>query len=527
MCAFELSQQDEERHPCRSDAGVPGPGVERVPAPLVKAEANLLRLPLFALHTKGLKSLDGIECRGRIVRDGQAHAFTFRATRNTATPYPGPLARSAHLAFLSLVTEAGLPFENPLTFRWRDLCRRMGIVYGGQIVRHLKEAITATAGLLLQSEFALYSKADGRLIHTAQDALHLYDRVCFVGTPLPEGGVADTNYLWLSDWYLNNLNALFTAPLDYGLWRHLDAKSPIASRLYEFLLLNFYGKAPVLRINYETLVQFLPVRAERYRSSAKRQLESALQLLTAARVVGQVEWAGSKDGLAQLHLYRGTLLAALPGKGGVEAAEPAEEFAGTVAVKELRNVKPPEWSLVADFYRLWTGEARHRPTAKELAQAKGLLEEHGVVKAKNLIERVVKRMKVEWPEAKTFGAIATYLPAILRDDEREQGRAEEEREERLRQQAEEDQHRRKRAEKEELRRRWRPVWDALPDVERKAIEQHAARRWPHYTRLPHLLEGRCLEELARRNGEGVEETALAETPSPMTQPFTAGAMGGE
>ena len=54
----------------------------------MKAEANLLRLPLFALHTKGLRSLDGIECRGSLTRDGSAHDFIFRATRNTATAYP-------------------------------------------------------------------------------------------------------------------------------------------------------------------------------------------------------------------------------------------------------------------------------------------------------------------------------------------------------------------------------------------------------------------------------------------------------
>src|SRR5438876_10327669 len=87
-------------------------------AQLIKVEANLLRLPLFALGTKGLKTLDGIECRGRHTRDGQTHEFTFRATRNTATLYPGPLARSAHLAFLSLVTEAGLPIRGPITWKW-------------------------------------------------------------------------------------------------------------------------------------------------------------------------------------------------------------------------------------------------------------------------------------------------------------------------------------------------------------------------------------------------------------------------
>ena len=92
------------------------------------------------------------------------------------------------------------------------------------------------------------------------------NEVAFASEALPDGSVADTNHLWLAEWYLANLNALFTAPLDYDLWRRLDEKSSIASRLYEFLLLNFYGGLPVLRIGYEKLAQFLPVRPERYES---------------------------------------------------------------------------------------------------------------------------------------------------------------------------------------------------------------------------------------------------------------------
>src|SRR5258705_77706 len=72
------------------DAGREGPLVEvsatdpDVLPRIVKVEANLLRLPLFALHTKGLRALDGIECRGRLARDEVAHEFTFRAYRSTA-----------------------------------------------------------------------------------------------------------------------------------------------------------------------------------------------------------------------------------------------------------------------------------------------------------------------------------------------------------------------------------------------------------------------------------------------------------
>src|SRR5256714_12888375 len=119
MCAMDKSNGDHDQQlPPFDAATIPGAGGDRGPPRLVRAEANLLRLPLFALHTKGLKTLDGIECRGRITRDGQTHQFTFRATRNTATLYPGPLARAAHLAFLSLLTQKGVPIDNPITWSW-------------------------------------------------------------------------------------------------------------------------------------------------------------------------------------------------------------------------------------------------------------------------------------------------------------------------------------------------------------------------------------------------------------------------
>ena len=51
----------------------------------VKAEANLLRLPLFALHTKGLNTLEGIECHGRIKREGKTQEYVLRISRNTAS----------------------------------------------------------------------------------------------------------------------------------------------------------------------------------------------------------------------------------------------------------------------------------------------------------------------------------------------------------------------------------------------------------------------------------------------------------
>ena len=464
----------------------------------VAVEANLLRLPLFALHTKGLKTLDGIECKGFTDRDGQTHQFVFRAYRNTSTFYPGPLSRSVHLAFLDVVSEMGLPFENPLTWGWRDLCRRIGIQYSGRTLQHLKGAILAVKGLLIHSEYAIYSRAEKRLLCTREAALGLYETVVFQNQRFPEGGEADTNYLWLSSWYLANLNAFFTAPLDYCLWKRLEQRSPIASRLYEFLLLNFCSDIPLLRINYPNLAQMLPVTRMNRVSKVREQLDGPFAILKEHGLIDAVNWVAHKKEIAQLHIFPGR---ALP-RAGRAAELPdrrAPEEPPAIEVKELRNVRPPEWGIVAEFYRLWTGQQFPKPSPKELQRARELIEEHGEARLKALIPIAVERMRVKWPDAKTFNALDRYLPDAARQHDRgaETARRKETEQQRFRQQREEAENQKR--EDEAFRAKWRPVWDNLPEGERDRVRAGLVGKNPLLANMPSLLEIMCLNEVARRN----------------------------
>lgn len=461
----------------------------------IAVEANLLRLPLFALHTKGLRSLDGFECRGRISRNGQTRDFLFRTARSTATMYPGPLSRSAHLAFLSLVTERGLPTQNPITWTWHDLCRRMGSSPSGRAVQRLKKAIEATAGLTLFSQDAVYSKPDGRPLQTRQ-ATHLYDTVTFVNQPLPDGGVADRNYLWLSPWYLNNLNALFTAPLDHELWRFLDKRSPIASRLYELLLVNFFNKAPQFRINYGRLTQMLPVRPERYLSDAQRQFATAFALLKQVRITGPVDWGERTGEIAQLHFHRGDRLErggrVSAGERPVRPDEPAE----LLAVTEVRRL--PEQVLVAEFYRLWTGDTPPRLRPKELELANQLMSRYGKSRLKGLLPVVIEQLKKHWPGAKTFLAVESYIEAAAAQfDQRE--RQQKQRQQQLRQwRTDEQQALHMEAARKQFEAKWLPVWQELPPTEQESIRQQVLDEQPMFRHAPGILQSKCLSELARR-----------------------------
>jgi hypothetical protein len=110
------------------------------------------------------------------------------------------------------MTERGFPLQNPITRSWRDLCRRMGVSGSGRAVERMKAAIRSTRGLLISSQSAIYSKSAGKMIRTQERDLGLDDEVAFYSETLPDGSVAETNHLGLADWYLANINALFTAP---------------------------------------------------------------------------------------------------------------------------------------------------------------------------------------------------------------------------------------------------------------------------------------------------------------------------
>lgn len=461
---------------------------------IIRAEANLLRLPLFALTTKGLRNLDGIECSGRIHRDGQTIQFRYSASRNTATFYPGPLARNAHLAFLSMLTERGLSASEPLTWTWSDLCRRMNVSTSGPIITKLKRSITATAGLLIHSESAIYSKPDGKPIETREEALHLYERVVFAGSMMPDGRVADANYLWLSDWYRANLDAFFTAPLDYALWKHLEEKSAIASRMYEFLLLNFHG-TDELRINYETLVKYLPLKSEAYLSQAKQQLGGALELLAENGLVRLVGWEPSQTGLALLHLGKGERFAKLP--TGNPIAIPERFDAGeAVEVKEIRGQHPPEWHLVSDFYREWTKQAFARPTSKELALARQLITEMGATRASAVVRSCIKLLRDKWPDAKAFAAITKYLPEAISEMRKAEDRKAFDKADAVREAAEAE----RKAEEAKRLTAAKALWAGLAEPKREAIRERVRQSQPKSLeeKRPELFERFCLREFAAK-----------------------------
>ena len=259
------------------------------------------------------------------------------------------------MALLSMVAERGFPFENPLSWTWHDLCRRMGLPSSGRRDVELKRAIRATWGLRI---FGM-ERLDGRVRETWR---RLYAECEFRNDARADGSVADANRLWLAPWYLDSLNELHAVPVDYDLWKRLERVAPLASRLYEYLIPSFF-KREVLELSYDRLASAMPVVSEDRRSHAIRQFATALEALQAEGIVAGSAWDAMKGtGRPKLILNRGPRLTPRT------PTEPTADAAPAIAPAEA--IDPAlESRVIEEFYRLLGKRVRPLRSDRTVARA--------------------------------------------------------------------------------------------------------------------------------------------------------------
>jgi len=261
---------------------------EKLPTPtFIKSEVNFVRLPFFALSRKDSSRRIKTEYREFAERDEKKIEILWTVTANAEFGYPTPFDKKVHKAIESIISRRNFPIKNPIDFSICEICKLMNIgTDSGRNYEMVKNALIRTAFAGIQSKGTFYSKNDKRWI---EDAFHLYNRIVFIGETLPNGNTAETNYLFLGDWYIKSLNSSYVKPLDYGFF--LSLKSNVAGRLYEFLSLQFYGTGgEPYSIDYHKLCQVLPISEQKYLSKAIQNLESAHKELIKKGFILKAEW---------------------------------------------------------------------------------------------------------------------------------------------------------------------------------------------------------------------------------------------
>jgi hypothetical protein len=258
---------------------------------VVRSEVNFLVLPFFALWDKDVQKRTETEFRTVIKRDGKKLEIVWNVSANPKYGYPGPFDKTVHKAVEQIISEFPRPVQNPIPLgSFYNLYRTMGFSkIGGSQYKKIKEAFERITTASIKSEGAFYSKEEEEWV---EDIFHLYDRVILKGKKLLNGEIADTNYLYLNSWYLDNINANYVKPIDWDYYNSLE--TPLAQRLYELLGVKFYGvimrRDKELSYRYSTLCDLLPANRQKYLSKAKIVLDPAHKKLQKTGFLANYRW---------------------------------------------------------------------------------------------------------------------------------------------------------------------------------------------------------------------------------------------
>jgi hypothetical protein len=290
-----LLEEDEE------DSG--RPTTDLLPQGIIRSEVNFLTLPFFALSRTDAQKRTTTEYQTTVHRGDERLDVSWIVSANPRYGYPRPFDRQVHKAIEQIISNLQRPIKNPVPLgSIYNIAQILNLKDSGRFYNNIKAAIQRIVTTSIESKGTFYHKEDKRWI---ERTFHLYDDVIFTGEALPNGEVADTNYLFLGNWYLDNLNARYVKPLDYTYYRALQ--SPIASRLYEILGVKFYAGRSFIQYKYSTLCQLLPLTQQRYASDAKKILNPAQEELIRTGFLAKVEWKempGEKHDW-YLHYYPG------------------------------------------------------------------------------------------------------------------------------------------------------------------------------------------------------------------------------
>ena len=208
---------------------------------------------------------------------------------------PTTADRDKYLAFMKIVTDRKAKLgqvQNPIGFTTYELLKGLGLTDAGFHYEEVNQFLERMVSTTIKSEYAVYFHGAKRY---AKDIFHVFNRAVLTGQELPDGTVAQMNYVYMSDWQLENINTNYTFPIDFNSYRQL--KRDIAKALFGHLHTWFYASRgkPVER-KYSELCELLDIQCWPHISKAKQILQPPLDELIRIRYFQAWDLVHTVDG---------------------------------------------------------------------------------------------------------------------------------------------------------------------------------------------------------------------------------------
>jgi len=371
-----------------SGAIVPAAPSAQTPAPnFTKVDNNLTSVGFFTASSK----------RSRLEREKDLiiveQGVTRRITILPSAKYGMPITQDQDywLALMKLVSEHAQQvgkLKNPFKFTTAELLRILGLVHGGRAYEDVIEwaDIMAFTGI----KGGVYDAAKKRWLI---DRTHAVERFLTAGKQLPDGSIAEKNYVWFSEWQLDNINSGKLIPVE--LTTYIQLKTNIARNLVPHLQEWLFASQREGRFekSYADLCQLLGICAYRHLSQIERKLAPSLNELVTHGYIAKwiiepmagsktyklVLWHGAKYHTDRKSRIDGKRAAELPeGEAPPTGRRPRQqrlqlsasetlEDGGSPATSEKPPQPPVDEKLVAELLKRGIAEGDARKLLAKLA----------------------------------------------------------------------------------------------------------------------------------------------------------------
>lgn len=246
----------------------------------VKVEKNLSTLGFFT-PSKSRGKIELVEKTIRFKREVNGKTVEAEATILPSAKYGLPTTADLdkYLAFQKILNDIRVrvgQISNPIGFSSTQMLNVLGVKTAGNNYQEVYEWLQRMTLTGISSKGVIYL---ARRKAWATDTFHVFDRVVAFGMEMPDGSTAERNYVWLSDWQIENINNNYLMPIDFETYRKL--RNHIAKALVPLLQVWLYASRNEghFEKRYQDLCNILDIRRQKHLSLIKKQLGPSLDEL--------------------------------------------------------------------------------------------------------------------------------------------------------------------------------------------------------------------------------------------------------
>lgn len=274
---------------------------------VVRVEKNLNTIGFFTPSSKKRLGISSKKVKIQI-RSSSGQRIDARATIFPAAEFglPTTADQDKYFAFQKLIEKLRGPdgtIGNPVRFTSAAMLDILGMTQGGKNYQEISVWLRRMTFTGIESEGVVFLAGKKKY---ARDMFHVFQRSAAVGEVLEDGTVAQENYVWLSEWQLENLNNRHTLPINYDVYKTLQLH--IGKALLPLLQLWFYAsRDQYTEKRYTQLCSLLGIQHYQAVSRIRQQIGPSLDELMLQQVLNNWEIGETADGRDyKLRLWAGS-----------------------------------------------------------------------------------------------------------------------------------------------------------------------------------------------------------------------------